>query len=136
MGSDFSNDDLSKTDSILEDYTHRIKARRTLNGMTLYDIESIPLEEAPVVWGKQEMTIREDGILLRQTYYDQDMQPVKEMVTEALEELGGRLFPKEWIMRKSGQTDSYTRLIYQQLAFDVALKPGRFTLTRLKNPRH
>lgn len=94
MGSDFSNDDLSKTDSILDDYTHRIKVQRTQDGMTVYDIESIPMEEAPVVWGKQEMTIREDGILLRQTYYDQDMEPVKEMVTEALEEMGGRLFPK------------------------------------------
>ena len=135
MGSDFSNDDLSKTDSILDDYTHRIKVQRTQDGMTVYDIESIPMEEAPVVWGKQEMTIREDGILLRQTYYDQDMEPVKEMVTEALEEMGGRLFPKKWIMRKSGQTERYTRLVYQQLAFDVKLRPGLFTLTQLKNPK-
>ena len=135
MGSDFSNDDLAKSDSILEDYTHSIKARRIKDGLILYDIESIPLEEAPVVWGKQEMTIREDGILLRQTYYDQDMKPVKEMATESLEELGGRLFPKRWVMRKSGQTESYTQLDYRHLAFDVKLRPGLFTLTQLKNPR-
>lgn len=135
MGSDFSNNDLSKTDSILDEYTHEIKQQKKVDNITVYEMELIPKEEAPVVWGKQEMTIREDGIMLRQAFFDEDMLLVKEMTVDALEMRGGRLFPTIWTMRKAGEKDRYTRLVYQELEFDVPLKPGLFTITSLKSRR-
>ena len=64
MGSDFSNDDLAKTDSILEDYDHRIIERVQEDGHQVITVESIAREDAPVVWGKQVLRIRDDFILL------------------------------------------------------------------------
>ncbi len=49
MGSDFSNNDLSKADSILNDYTHEIETTTQENGITVYEIKSIPKPGAPVV---------------------------------------------------------------------------------------
>ena len=48
-----------------------------------------------------------------------------------LRRMGGRLFPKVWIMRKADAPDEYTRMEYQSLRFDLDL-PGRlFTLEAL-----
>src|SRR5215510_1118280 len=52
MGSDFSYNDLSKSEDILTQYTHRVTATETSGGHTVWTIESIPKPGAPVVWGK------------------------------------------------------------------------------------
>lgn len=69
MGSDFSNDDLAKSDSILEDYHHTIVAQRQESDHTIYTIESVAKENAPVVWGKQVLTVRDDYLLLREQFF-------------------------------------------------------------------
>ena len=52
MGSDFSNDDLVKESSVVNDYSHSVVNEETFSGYECYVIESIPKEEAGVVWGK------------------------------------------------------------------------------------
>ncbi|MBI9074800.1 MAG: outer membrane lipoprotein-sorting protein [Desulfatibacillum sp.] len=135
MGSDFSNDDLSKTDSLVEDFTHTISNVREENGLKIYDLASIPHEGAAVVWGKLELTIREDGVLLREAFFDEDNQLVKEMITREIANLGGRLFPRVWIMKKAGETERFTQITYKELAFDEALPPNLFSLSSLKTKR-
>ena len=133
MGSDFSNNDLAKTDSLIKDYHHRISSFGMMNGFKVVQIESIPHDDAPVVWGKLELTLRDgDYILLRQAFYDDDMVLVKELITESIVMMGGRLFPRIWWMHRRGVEGSYTRLEYKQIDFDASLPPALFTLTGLK----
>jgi outer membrane lipoprotein-sorting protein len=61
MGSDFSNNDLAKSDSILEDYTHLLEGVETHEGKKVYVVKSTPKPAAPVVWGMQRLKIREDS---------------------------------------------------------------------------
>ena len=49
MGSDFTNDDLVKESSIIDDYTHQLVAEEQQDGVGVYRIESIPKPEAAVV---------------------------------------------------------------------------------------
>lgn len=135
MGSDFSNDDLAKSDSMLDDYSHTVKRKEVVAGLTVYSIEAVAREDAPVVWGKQDLIIREDGILLKQSFYDEDMIMVKEMVAENIEQLGGRQFPRIWTMRRVDAKDRYTRLEYLELSFGDDLEDRLFTLASLKNRR-
>ncbi len=135
MGSDFSNNDLAKSDSILEDYTHRLAGTDLHEGMKVYIIESIPHPEAPVVWGMQKLLIREDHILLAEEFYDEDLKLVKSLTSEDIQMLGGRLFPKIWKMQKAGMTDEYTLLNYHELSFDEDLPADIFTRSSLKNLR-
>jgi hypothetical protein len=135
MGSDFSNNDLAKSDSILEDYTHEIESTKIIKGVKVYVIRSIPKPDAPVVWGMQKLYIREDLIMIRQDFYDEDKLPVKQLTGTQIEMLGGKLFPKVWKMEKAGTQDEYTQLTYNELIFHKTL-PGRiFTISSLKNPR-
>ena len=51
-GSDFTNDDLVKESSILDDYTHKVVGATAVNGQDAYQVEATPKPDAPVVWGR------------------------------------------------------------------------------------
>jgi len=133
MGSDFSNNDLAKSDSILVDYTHSIEGTETHEGKKVYIINSTPKPAAPVVWGLQKVKIREDHILLSEEFYDEEHRLVKAMTGREIMMMGGKLFPTFWKMQKAGSRD-YTLLAYKKLTFKEDLPERRFSLSALKNP--
>lgn len=135
MGSDFSNNDIAKSDSILEDYTHKITGTETSDGKKVYVIESMPKPDAPVVWGMQRLKIREDYIFLSQEFYDEDLALVKAMTGQQIQMLGDKLFPKVWKMQKAGVENEYTVLTYKELEFKQDLPDSLFTLSSLKKLR-
>ncbi len=135
MGSDFSNNDLAKSDSIINDYQHAIESTQPHQGKQVYEIKSMPKPAAPVVWGMVKLRIREDFILLEESFYDEDLEPVKKMSTRKIEPLGGKLFPTVWKMHQIETPEEYTRLEYQSLTFKESLPARLFTRSALKNPR-
>ncbi len=134
MGSDFSNNDLAKSDSIINDYVHTLRGTETHAGHTVYVIKSIPKPEAPVIWGMQVTKIRDDWVMLSQELFDEDLLPVKLMTASEIQLLGDRMFPKQWKMAETDQPDQYTLLIYHELAFLDDLPDSTFTINRLKSP--
>ena len=135
MGSDFSNNDLAKSDSLVKDYDHTLVGTETHDGKKVYVIKSMPRPEAPVVWGMQRLKIREDHIFLSQAFYDEDLKLVKALTTLEIKMLGGRLFPKVWRMQKADAQGEYTELNYEELSFKEDLPKNLFTLSNLRNPR-
>ena len=95
----------------------------------------MPKPDAPVIWGMQKLAIREDFILLRQDFFDEELKPVKFMRTADIQMLGGKLFPKRWIMHEADARDKYTALEYLELSFVSKLKENLFTVANLKKPR-
>ena len=135
MGSDFSNNDLSKTDSMIKDYIHTIEGTEIHEGKKVYLIKSMPKPEAPVIWGMQKLKIREDHIFLVQEFYDEDLKLVKALTTSQIQMLGGKLFPKVWKMQKADVKDKYTLLEYKELEFNRDLPDRLFTVPSLKTLR-
>lgn len=135
MGSDFSNNDLAKSDSLLLDYTHSIIGTETHQGKKVYVIKSMPKPNAPVVWGMQRLKIREDQIWLSEEFFDEELQSVKIMTALEIQMLGGKLFPKVWRMRNVDEKDRYTQLTYESLEFKSSLPDRFFTLSSLKQRR-
>ncbi len=134
MGSDFSNNDLAKSDSLINDYTHTLEGTETLEGKKVFLIKSMPRQGAPVVWGMQTLKIREDHIFLKEIFYDEDLRPVKVLETLEIQMMDGRLFPKVWRMQKAGAEEDYTELTYQALSFKDDLPDRLFTVSALRNP--
>ncbi len=134
QGSDFSNNDLSKTDSLIKDYTHTIVGTETHEGKKVYLIKSIPKPEAPVIWGMQKLRIREDNIVLEQAFFDEDLQPVKTLVTSRIQMMGGKLFPVIWTMQKNGVKDEYTVVEYAKISFDGPIADRLFSISSLRTP--
>ncbi|GAB6093961.1 hypothetical protein JCM14469_02130 [Desulfatiferula olefinivorans] len=133
QGSDFSNNDLAKSDSLIRDYTHTLLSEESLEGHTLYRIRSVPRPRAPVIWGMMDLLIRDDDILLEQIFYDEDKKPVKIMTASDIRMTDGRLFPMRWLMKKVEADDEYTLLNYRELSFSLDPDPGLFQLSGLKN---
>jgi outer membrane lipoprotein-sorting protein len=135
MGSDFSNKDISKGTDALKFYTHKLLDTQNDDEHTVYVIESTPLEDAPVVWGKEIYHIRDDYVILRQEFWSQDGELVKYLETHDIEEMGGRVIPTRMRMQKSDTPDEWTEIIQHSAQFNVELSDNLFTLSNLRNPR-
>lgn len=128
MGSDFTNDDLVKAASVVDDYTHRIVARdaRTVT------IESLPKPDAPVVWGKLVHVLRADGIPLSEAFYDEHGRKRRLLTFEDVRRMGGRTIPARWVMRPLDEPGKRTVLQLQEVRFDVPIPEDVFTRANLK----
>jgi len=135
MGSDFSNNDLAKSDSFVDDYTHSIVGSEVHEGRKVYVIKSMPKPDAPVIWGMQMLKIRQDLIWLSQEFFDEDLVAVKLMETLEIQSLGGKLYPRLWRMQEVDTEDRYTELTYKSLEFKANLPDSLFTRTSLRKAR-
>ena len=96
MGSDFTNDDLVRESSIVKDYTHKLLGKETIRGLLCYKIELIPLDDAPVTWGKVIIWITVDGFnQWKAEYYNEDMEMVNIMNAFDIKKMGDREIPSK-----------------------------------------
>ena len=135
MGSDFSNKDISRVDDIIDLYDHTILETIVVDGVTAYRIESIPHEDAAVVWGSEVLTIREDHVVLEHAFYDQDGELVKALTSLEIGEMGGRTIAKRQRMIKTDEPDEWTEIAVDEVQYELELKDSLFTLSNLRNPR-
>ncbi len=135
MGSDFSNKDISRVDDIVDQYEHRILGEEEQDGHTVYQIESIPHEDAAVVWGKEVLDIRDDNVLVNHSFYDQDGELVKVLVSLEIGDMGGRVVAIRQRMNKVDEPDEWTEIVVDSMEYDLELKDSLFTLSNLRNPR-
>lgn len=135
MGSDFSNKDISRVDDIIDQYDHSILGTEEQDGHTVYLIESIPHEDAAVVWGKELLMIRDDNVVVEHSFYDQDGELVKKLVSLEIGEMGGRVIAMRQRMQKVDEPDEWTEIAVDTMEYDLELKVSLFTLSSLRNPR-
>ena len=135
MGSDFSNKDVSRADTIVDQYDHTLLENEQSEGHTVYVIESIPHEDAAVVWGKEVLRVRDDHVLLSQDFYDQDGKLVKSLHTLKVGEMGGRVLALQQRMEKLESDDEWTEILIESMRFDLDLSDNLFTRSNLRNPR-
>jgi len=133
MGTDFTNDDLVKQSSIIEDYDHKIIGEATIEGRKCYKIEMIPHEDAAVVWGKIVVWISvDDYFQLKVKYYDEDNEIVNEMKAFGIKMMGGKLLPTKMEITPMDKKGQKTIMEYTSLAFDVTFKENFFSVQSMK----
>lgn len=132
MGTDFTNDDLVKEASILEDYDHTITGDTMIDGRNCYKIQLIPKPTAAVVWGKINLSIdKKDYLMLHADYYDEDGERINTMHTSDVKLLGGRLLPARMEMVPTEKKGNKTVLIYNSVVFDQPLDDSFFTVQNM-----
>jgi outer membrane lipoprotein-sorting protein len=135
MGSDFSYNDLAKSEDIITDYTHRLTGTSEAEGRAVWTIECTPKPGAPVVWGKVVLQVRDDYVLTGETFYDQDMKPARRMTVDEIGPLAGRPYPIVMTMHPLDEPGQWTRIQTSQAQFNLSLPAYLFTLSNLQNPR-
>ncbi len=136
MGSDFTNDDLVKQSSIVEDYNHTLKRDTIIGGLSAFQIELIPKPNAAVVWGKIVAFIDKkeyNQLLVR--YYDEEGMLVNTMVMSDIRPIGGRVLPCRLEMIPHENPKQKTVIEYIELEFDLNLKEDFFSMQNMKRVR-
>jgi outer membrane lipoprotein-sorting protein len=135
MGSDFSNKDVARADDIIDQYDHTLLGSEEVDGITIYDIRSVPHEQAAVVWGREELRIRSDHVILEHRFFDQDGELVKALRTLEIEEMGGRTIASRQRMVKADAPEEWTEIEVISVEYEIDIRDSVFTLSNLRNPR-
>jgi outer membrane lipoprotein-sorting protein len=135
MGSDFSNKDVSKDTDIIDQYDHALVGQYEEEGRQVWVIESVPHEEAAVVWGREVLHIRDDWVMLKHQFWDQEDNLVKSLRTREITEMDGRAVASLIRMGKEDAPEEWTEVRTLSVDFDVELRENLFTLSNLRNPR-
>ncbi len=136
MGSDFTNDDLIKESSIIEDYTHRLLGDSVVLDRECYKIELIPKPDAPVVWGKIYNWIdKKDFMELQTELYDEDGYLVNRVIFSEIETLDGRLLPSKMEYIPVDKPGHKTVIKYQLVDYDIDIGENYFSLQNMKRVR-
>jgi outer membrane lipoprotein-sorting protein len=136
MGSDFTNDDLIRQSSIVEDYQHTLLGEENFLSTPCYKIQLIPKPEAPVVWGKIIAWItKAEYNQLKVEYYDEDGSLINVMTGYDLKTLDGRLLPTRWEMVPADKPGNKTVMIYTNLDFNIKLDDNFFSKQNMNRVR-
>lgn len=136
MGSDFTNDDLVRESSTLNDYEHQILREEQVDRKESWVLELIPKPDAPVVWGKVLVWVEKENYLqLRVENYDQRGELASTMEFSDITRMGGRTIPTKMTMIPEDEPDHRTILEYSDLQFDVDLAESFFTQQNMRRVR-
>lgn len=133
MGSDFTNDDIVKESSIVNDYTHEIVGEETVDGHACYKLELIPKPEAIVVWGKIVYYARvSDCLPVREEFYNEHNVLKKQLFCEDFRHMDDRIIPIRYRMQTVSTPDRYTMMEIKSVDFDEPIDDFVFSLQNLK----
>lgn len=133
MGSDFTNDDIVKESSIIEDYTKKLLGTETVEGHRCYRIELTPKPDAAVVWGKIIYFARESDCLpVREEFYNEHGVMKKLMSCTGFKTMHDRTIPTVYTMRTIGKEDQYTRMEIKSIRFNEPIPERTFSMSNLQ----
>jgi hypothetical protein len=139
MGSDFTNDDLVRGQSMADAYTATVVGvvDHAVAGANkrAWHIRLVPTKDAVVVWGKVELFIETASCLpLEQRFYDEEGALARTMTFGDFRQVGWRNFPSTTTVTP-GDGERSTTIHYDDIAFDTDIPDDVFSLHRLQQGR-
>ena len=132
MGSDFTNDDLVRETSLLDDYDHSLKKSEDDR---LYKIFLKGKPQKPVVWDRIILYARKADYLPEvQEFYDHKNRLKKKMVLSHFQKMGGRFIPTQFQMMsiKNKKIKSKTTMNYLKARFNLNIASHTFSKSNLR----
>ncbi len=134
MGTDFTNDDLVKHSSVLNDYTQKFAEDVPVAGVLCYKIILTPKPDAAVVWNKVILFIdKKDFIQMRTEFYDEDNELVNILTGGDIKILGGKMLASRIEMSPANKSAQKTVLMYNSIVFDREISDTFFAPDQMKN---
>ncbi len=135
MGSDFTNDDLVKESSMLNDYTYQLISRKDASPGHLY-IQLIPKEDSPIVWGKIVAAIRMgDYQPVWQHFYDEKEKLMRVLNFKEVKTFDGKTVPSVMEMIPQNRDGHKTVVRFLNATFDAEIDDKIFTRRNLQRRR-
>jgi len=136
MGSDYSNDDLVKQSSIVDDYTHTIIGNETIDGIECTIIEMIPNADANIVWGKIIIWVNvQKYINLKAQYYDEENYLVRTETASKIKTFDSRELPSVIEILPHEEPHNKTIIEIVSMEFDIEIEENFFSQQNMKRIR-
>jgi len=128
MGSDFTNDDMVRESSTVNDYTHQLAGREQVREFDCYKIILTPKEDAAVVWGKLITWICvRDFVEIKTEAYDEDNELVNTMNAYDVRAWGNRRLPARMEIIPAERPNQRTVMTVTKYEFDIAIDDSFFS---------
>jgi outer membrane lipoprotein-sorting protein len=133
MGTDFTNDDLVREFSVVNDYTHAFDGEETIQGRKCWVIIMTPKPDAAVVWGKVKVWVdQKDYLQLKVENYDEDGYLVNSMTGSEIRTMGGRTMATRMEMVPADEPGNKTIMIYKEIEFNIPIEDEFFSTNNMK----
>ena len=135
MGSDFTNDDLVRESSMLDDYTYQFVTPEDAAPDHLY-VQLIPKEDSPIVWGKIVAAVQSsDYTPVWQRFYDEKGNLMRVMNFKEIKTFGDKTIPSLMEMLPQNKEGHKTVVRWVNATFDSDIDDKIFTRRNLQKRR-
>jgi outer membrane lipoprotein-sorting protein len=129
----FTNEDLLKEASIVNDYTHSLLGEESYQEVKCYKIQATPKPNAAVIWGKVILWISKEDVLQRKAeYYDEDGVLINILVNSGFQILGGKKIATTLEMTPNVKKGYKTVVTISAANFNEKLEDSFFSTEKMK----
>lgn len=132
MGSDFTNDDLVKESSLIEDYDCSITG--TVENTVIISLK--PKKDTISLWGDIVIYINKKNTLpVKEEFFDERGEKIRVMYFKEIKKFGERLIPSTMELVPLKKEGHRTIVRYKEIKFDADVPDNIFSITNLQKRR-
>lgn len=136
MGSDYTNDDILRESSLVNDYEHEIIGEENVDGFLCYKIKMTAKPDASIVWGKQIRWIeKKDYLVLKAELYDEDGYLVRTETASDIKIMDGRTITTKIVLVPEDDPENKTILEIRNIKFNLPVEDSFFSQQNMKRVR-
>jgi len=136
MGSDFTNDDMVRESSIVNDYTHKLEKTEKVREFDCYKLILTPKENAAVVWGKVITWISTTSFVeIKTEFYDENNELVNTMNSYDIKAYGNRQLASRMEIIPADKPNQKTVMTIEKYDFDIAIDDSFFSQQNMQKVR-
>jgi outer membrane lipoprotein-sorting protein len=136
MGSDYTNDDILRESSVVNDYIHEFEGEELIGDRLCYKIRMTAKPDAAIVWGHQIRWIdKKDLLFLKAELYDEDGYLVRTEIGSDIKIMDGRLVTTSLELIPADEKGNKTIVRIRDIKFNIPLDESFFSQQNMKRVR-
>ncbi len=136
MGSDYTNDDILRESSVVNDYTHTFEGEEEVDGRLCHRIKLTARPDAEVIWGHQMWWVdKKEYIVLKTELYDEDGYLIRTERGMELKSFEGRILPSLIELVPEENEGNKTLLRINEMKFNIDIAESFFSQQNMKSIR-
>ncbi|HOW41022.1 MAG TPA: outer membrane lipoprotein-sorting protein [Bacteroidales bacterium] len=136
MGSDYTNDDILRESSAVNDYTHQLEGEESVGDRACYKIKLEAKPDAGIIWGQQVWWIdKKDYIIMKAELFDEDGYLERTEIASDLKVFDGRLVPSVIELIPAEKEGNRTIVKISEMKFNIEVEESFFSQQNMKSIR-
>lgn len=136
MGSDYTNDDILRESSVVNDYTHTLEGEENIGDRLCYKIRLQAKDGAGVIWGHQLWWVdKQDFIALKAELYDEDDYLVRTETASDIKTMDGRVLPALLEIVPADEPGKKTIVKIVDIKFNITVPESFFSQQNMKSSK-